>query len=201
VSDVFDRLHRSLARLRARMDAGGALAAPELEARTLRDRTERIARAPLRYERVAEAIPCIVFERWGRRYAVRLEALAGVGPLRAVAHVPGTPEAYLGVTDRRGRVVAVVDLPRLFGAEAAPGAAAPPAPRWLLLAAQPDVVAGVAADELWDIVDVNPSSLARAMPTFPALAQRHTIGVMEDRTVVLNLGALLADRALRVDER
>jgi hypothetical protein len=44
-------------------------------------------------------------------------------------------------------------------------------------------------------------SMAKHMPTFPALIQRHTLGVLEDRTVVLDIVSLLEDRVLRVEER
>ena len=62
-------------------------------------------------------------------------------------------------------------------------------------------VCGVAADELHDIIEVNQEALAQAMPTFPALIQRYTLGVLEDRTVVLDVIGLLEDRALRVEDR
>ena len=64
-----------------------------------------------------------------------------------------------------------------------------------------EVVCGIAADELHDIVDMDPEVMAKAMPTFPALIQRHTLGVLEDRTVVFDVVGLLEDRVLRVEER
>jgi purine-binding chemotaxis protein CheW len=169
----------------------------EVSARILAERTARIAREPVRVERPADTVTCMVFHRCSRSYAVPLEALADVGTMGAIAHVPGIPDAFLGVTVRRGRVVSVVDVPRLFGSSTAD--AGPP--RWLVLVASPEVVCGVGADELHDIIDVSPDAMARAMPTFPACIQRHTLGVLEDRTVILDIVGLLGDRVLRVEER
>ncbi len=56
------------------------------------------------------------------RYALPLSAVSEVsecGPLRPV---PRAPEGVLGLTERHGRVVTVLDLARLVGRPAAPGA-------------------------------------------------------------------------------
>ena len=196
MSDVFSRLRSSVMALESAIAEG-----VELEIRpgdrVLQERTERIAREPERIDRAPDTLSCMVFERCARRYAVPLTTLSEVGELGPVAHVPGVPDAFLGVAARRGRIVSIVDLPRLFGADTR-GAAAP---EWLIMSASREVVCGVAADELHDIIDVRRERLARAMPTFPALLQRHTLGVLDDRTVVLDLAQLLEDRTLRVEER
>lgn len=196
MAEVFDTLRQSILRLEESI-ARGERMDPRIEARILRDRTERVARQPEQVEHVLDAVAVLAFERGGRRYAVRLEGLSDVTPLVQVARVPGLPPPYLGVTARRGKVVAVVDLPQLFS----PGARTSSDARWLVMAASGEVVCGVAADVLHDIVDVGPTALGRAMPTFPALVQRYTIGVLEDRTVVLDLPGLLSDPALRVEDR
>jgi chemotaxis signal transduction protein len=196
MSDVYERLRESLARLDDKLRSDGALER-EVNARILQQRTQRIAQEPVRVTRAPDTITCMVFERSSRRYGVKLDGLEEVGPMGQIAPVPGTPEFFLGIAARRGRIVAVVDLPLLFGSERRGGAK----PRWIVTAADAEVVCAVAADELHNIVDVPDHALARAMPSFPVLVQRHTVGVLEDRTVVLDLGGLLADRALRVEER
>lgn len=193
--DLFTRLRRSVATLEsaiAESDEAGRAPAP----RVLDARTDRIAREPERVEIAADASSCLVFERSGRRYGAPLSTLSEVGSLGPVAHVPGVPDAFLGVAARRGRIVSVIDLPRLFGAPAAAGR-----PSWLLMAASREVTCGVCADELHDVVEVHKNQVARAMPTFSALLQRHTLGVLEDGTVILDLVELLQDRTLRVEER
>lgn len=196
MSDVFQRLRQSVVTLESAIAEG-----IEFERRpadkVLRARTERIAREPERVERAPDNLACMVFERCGHRYAVPLTSLSEVGALGPIAKVPGIPEAFLGVAARRGRIVSIVDLPRLFGASTS----ASPTPEWLVMSASRDVVCGVGADELHDIVDVRRERLAKAMPTFPQLLQRHALGVLEDRTVVIDLGQLLEDRSLRVEER
>ena len=48
------------------------------------------------------------------RYAVAIEAVAEVAPAGSVRRVPRAPGTILGLAERRGRVLAVLDLPRLF---------------------------------------------------------------------------------------
>ena len=196
MSTVFEKLRASILKLE---DAIGVSddRAQRVSPRILDERTGRIAREPVRVERAKDSLTCMVFQRCSHSYAVPLETLSDVGPISSIAHVPGIPDAFLGVTARRGRVVSVVDIPRLFGTSTEEAAE----PRWLVMTSSSEVVCGIAADELHDIVDMDPEVMAKAMPTFPALIQRHTLGVLEDRTVVFDVVGLLEDRVLRVEER
>lgn len=193
---VYERLRRSIAQLDEKLREGNN-PDRDVHPRILAERTKRIAKMPVQVERAPDSIGCIVFERSGRRYAVQLESVDDVGPLSRITRVPGVPPYFMGVASRRGRIVAVVDLPLLF----TPDIPATREAEHLVMASNPQVVCGVAADALHNIIEVNRRTIAKAMPTFPALVQRHTLGVMEDRTVVLDLVSLLADRALRVEER
>ncbi|MCC7540442.1 MAG: chemotaxis protein CheW [Deltaproteobacteria bacterium] len=195
MSQVFDRLHASVLALE-RAIAGGD-ANRDVGERILAERTARIARDPMRAERPPEALSCLILERCGRRYAIPLGALSDVGAMGSIAHIPGIPEVYLGVTARRGRVVAIVDLPRLFG----PVSGDAPPPRWIALTSSATAVCGLAADDLVDVVDTSHDAMASAMPGFPPIVQRHTLGVLEDGTVVIDAVGLVEDRTLRVEER
>lgn len=193
---VYERLRRSIAQLDEKLREGNN-PDRDVHPRILAERTKRIAKMPVQVERAPDSIGCIVFERSGRRYAVQLESVDDVGPLSRITRVPGVPPYFMGVASRRGRIVAVVDLPLLF----TPDIPATREAEHLVMASNAQVVCGVAADALHNIIEVNRRTIAKAMPTFPTLVQRHTLGVMEDRTVVLDLVSLLADRALRVEER
>jgi chemotaxis signal transduction protein len=193
---VYDKLRKSISQLDEKLREGNT-GERDVHPRILAERTKRIAKAPLHVDRAPDSMGCIVFERSGRRYAVQLESVDDVGPLSRVTHVPGVPNYFLGVASRRGRIVAVVDLPLLF----TPDVPATNEAEHLVMASNAEVVCGVAADFLHNIIEVNRRTMAKAMPTFPPLVQRHTLGVLEDRTVVLDLSSLLADRALRVEER
>lgn len=193
---VYEKLRRSLAELDEKLREGKS-GDHDLNPRILAERTRRISREPIRVDRSPDSISCIVFERGGRRYAVQLESVDEVGPMSRITRVPSVPDYFLGVAARRGRIVAVVDLPLLF----TPDARVTSEPEHLIMASNAEIFCAVAADSLHNIIEVNKRTIAKAMPTFPTLVQRHTLGVLEDRTVVLELGSLLADRSLRVEDR
>jgi purine-binding chemotaxis protein CheW len=59
--------------------------------------------------------PLLVFRLERRLYGIELRHVAGVEPERQVRPVPGAPEAVLGLVESRGRLLTVIDLPRLLG--------------------------------------------------------------------------------------
>jgi purine-binding chemotaxis protein CheW len=60
----------------------------------------------------------IVVRLGTNRFAVDLGAVAEVGRIPAITRVPGVPEWLAGVTNWRGRVMAMLDLRRQLGADA-----------------------------------------------------------------------------------
>lgn len=59
----------------------------------------------------------LYFQLAGSPYAIALEVIADVAPAGPILPVPLSPPAVKGLAERRGRAIAVIDLPRLLGAE------------------------------------------------------------------------------------
>ena len=62
----------------------------------------------------------LYFQLGGAPYAIALDAIADVAPAGPIHPVPLSPPAILGLAERRGRAIAVIDLPSLLDAPAAP---------------------------------------------------------------------------------
>jgi chemotaxis signal transduction protein len=56
----------------------------------------------------------LYFQLGGAAYAIALEAIADVAPAGPIHPVPLSPPAVLGLAERRGRPIAVIDLPSLL---------------------------------------------------------------------------------------
>lgn len=56
----------------------------------------------------------LYFQIGGAPYAIALEAIADVSPVGPIHPVPLSPPAVLGLAERRGRAIAVIDLPVLL---------------------------------------------------------------------------------------
>lgn len=56
----------------------------------------------------------LYFQIAGAPYAIPLEAISDVSPVGPIHPVPLSPPAVLGLAERRGRAIAVIDLPTLL---------------------------------------------------------------------------------------
>ena len=131
------------------------------------------------------------------RYGLPLAAVAEVGRPPALTRVPGLPGWVAGLANWRGRVLAVVDLRPLLGAE--PG---PPARRNRLVVVLRE---GVAVGLLADAVEGTAALPAAAAPPAVGLAARaaELLRGVTDRhgpVALLDVAAVLAlsDRLPRV---
>jgi len=71
-------------------------------------------------ERAAAPVSGVVLRFGGARYAVDMAAVAEVVPVPVITRLPGVPSWLAGVVNWRGRVLPVVDLRPLAGAEQVP---------------------------------------------------------------------------------
>jgi hypothetical protein len=60
-------------------------------------------------------VELLYFQLAGAPYAIALEMIADVAPAGPIHPVPLSPPAVRGLGERRGRAIAVIDLPRLLG--------------------------------------------------------------------------------------
>lgn len=82
----------------------------------LKQRNQEFAQQPER-QSPSELVPLLHFLIDQERYAIDQTFVREVVPLRRWSRVPTAPDWIRGITAVRGRVVAVVDLRRLFGLE------------------------------------------------------------------------------------
>jgi purine-binding chemotaxis protein CheW len=77
-----------------------------------------VADEPAQDDEVAAATDAIVARLGGGRFAVELSSVAEVGRAPGITRVPGLPKWLAGVANWRGRILPVLDLRDLLGAEA-----------------------------------------------------------------------------------
>jgi chemotaxis signal transduction protein len=59
-------------------------------------------------------VELLYFQLGGAPYAIALDSIADVAPAGPIHPVPLSPPAVLGLAERRGRAIAVIDLPALL---------------------------------------------------------------------------------------
>jgi purine-binding chemotaxis protein CheW len=97
---------------------------------------------PVTEESVAAPVSGVVLRFGGARYAVDMSAVAEVVPVPVITRLPGVPTWLSGVVNWRGRVLPVVDLRPLAGAQQAPL----PTSARLVVLSQDELEVGVLAD-------------------------------------------------------
>jgi len=111
---------------------------------------------------IAEAVtvPMIALRIGVRWFAVAAERVREVVTLESITSVPGVVDGVLGVALVRGRLVPVIDLPRMLDMARA-GDAAITRPRLVVLT-QGEDEAGVVADETRGVLELPPPTQAGA---------------------------------------
>jgi len=172
------------------------------------DRRERrytdqiLAQRTAKYARPAEesapadqaALSALVWVRGGERYALPVaHVLRGDAPAR-VTPLPGVPPYYRGVITLRGRILSVLDLPRLWGL---PVDRDPPAPRLIVIQAARLTLA-LLADDILEIAHFPLSAIVP--PVTAGIGLAHVQGLSPDGTVIIDVASLAADPRLNVHD-
>jgi len=170
------------------------LSADEVRA-ILADRAVKLAAGYAQVaERAGRHVQLIAFSRGEHRYGIELRNLTEIRPLVSWTPVPGIPGYFLGVTQLRGDIIAVLDIAVLFGS-ATEGDAGE---RFGVVVTAGDVAAALLADTVDDVHDLAPEQIHPPLTTFANTRERYIRGLTEDGLAILDVERLLGDEWLRV---
>lgn len=147
----------------------------------------------------AAPLGAVLLRLGASRYAVPLPDVAEVAAVPSVTRLPGSPTWLPGVANWRGRMLPVIDLRPLLGAEVVPLASS----ARLLVVARADVVVGVVAEMVPGVYDGAVDAVQSPPATLAGEAARLVAGQLSDASgplAVLDVEAVLALRD-RLDRR
>lgn len=177
-------VHERLAAHAAVLESGAL--PPEQQARILSERAVRLAAAPVS-RHAAAALHAVIFVRDGIRYGVDLARLREIQVCRTMMRLPAVPRFCLGVTNVRGEILPLFDLPRLFS----DAADDPLPPQRILVVDSETTTIGIAADEVDDAVALASDEIEPPLATFSGPRARLIHGLAR--------GALLLDCKTLID--
>jgi purine-binding chemotaxis protein CheW len=147
-------------------------------------------------EAPTDVLSLLVFSLAGSRYAVETAYVQEVIPLRGVTPVPCTPSFILGVVNYQGQILPVLDLRRLFEL-AGQGVSA----ESRVVAVQAGGMRfGIFADAVEGTIRFPTQALGPPPAAVTVDRQVFLRGVTADMVAVLDLGALVRDRRIAVNE-
>jgi purine-binding chemotaxis protein CheW len=167
----------------------------ETEHQVLNARAERLARAVVESQE-QDAVTVLIVSIRSESYAIPMQDISNIHENIPVVAVPCAPQHVVGVANVRGHIIPVLDLAVLLNI---PGE--PVDDKTVLLTTNT-----ASMNIALHVETVNGSenlTLSEVLP-FPSTADQvrsaYVAGVLPDGTVLLNVGAILNDPALIVDD-
>ena len=161
----------------------------------LRERARRLA-APVESGEAAAAMLVLEFGVADERYAFEAHEVDDVQPLRDLTPLPGIRPFWRGLVNVRGRIVPVIDLRAFFGL---PERGIDDLHRILLLR-RDDLELGLLADTVEGVARIDAAVLRAPQSMFGRIDAAYIRGITDDRLVVLDAQAILADPRILLDE-
>jgi len=139
----------------------------------------------------------LIFLLAGETYGIETRHVEEVCHLKDLTAIPCTPPFVAGVMNLRGRILAIVDLSKLFEL---PARGLTELNRVIVLGEGDDEM-GLLADSIEGVRQVAASDLREGLPTLTGIRERYLEGVTGQGLAVLDGSRLLADDGLRVNEQ
>jgi purine-binding chemotaxis protein CheW len=143
---------------------------------------------------VVEAVEAIVVRLGLGRFAADLASVAEVGRVPEITRIPRVPAWLAGVANWRGRILPILDLRRLLGAQAAQ----PSRASRLLVLTERGIVVGVLVDAVEDTI-----TLGADVAPVPAGLPDEAVGLLRGQLVRNNgpVAVLDVEAVMRLRER
>lgn len=164
--------------------------------RILRERAIKLAQPPEEDDKSQQFVEVIEFWLAHERYAVEVEYVREVYPLKGLTPVPCTPSFILGIINIRGQIVSVTDIKRFFDL---PTKECTDQSRVLILKNH-KMELGILADSVVGERKIPLADIQSDMPSFIGPREHYVRGVTQDRLVVMNADKFLSDDAIVVHQ-
>jgi chemotaxis signal transduction protein len=145
-------------------------------------------------EALTETVEAIVVRLGQGRFAADLAGVAEVGRVPDITRIPGVPTWLAGVANWRGRILPILDLSRLLGAQSA----GPSRSSRLLVLTERGVLVGVLVDAVEDTI-----TLGADVAPVPAGLPPEAVGLLSGQLARADgpVAVLDVDAVMRLRER
>ncbi len=172
---------------------------PEQVRTILEERAKVLARVPPRDSDDSATLELLIFHWGAQQIAVETKVVREVSHLGHVTPLPGTPSFFVGLTNLRGEMLAVLDLRSTFGFAATASDTSPTSSPMIVLGGlRPEL--GLLADAVIGVEKIHHSELLKAPAYLSELGHDLVRGVTKDALLVLDGHVALTDPRLFVDE-
>ncbi|HEY4904540.1 MAG TPA: chemotaxis protein CheW [Candidatus Sulfotelmatobacter sp.] len=191
-AELHRRLHASQAALKSRLSPS-----TEDKRKILRARARALAAGGGKQAPSAGLMLEVVeFVMGPEHYAVESSHIREIHPLIEFTPLPCTPAFVLGLINVRGQILSIVDIKKLFDL---PEKGLTNLNRVILVHAN-HMEIGILADAILGVRSIALDELRSTLPTLTGIREEYLRGVTKDPLVVLDVGKILSDEKILVDE-
>jgi len=169
----------------------------EEQEKILRTRAKRLAIEPKKEAEAKECIEVIEFLLAYETYALPLEYVREVYPLKEFTPIPFTPSFVFGIVNVRREILSVIDIKRFFDL---PEKGLTNLNKVIILHSD-DMEFGILADTILGVRKVFLSELQTSLPTLTGIRDEYLKGITKERVIILDAKKLLSDKKIVVHEQ
>jgi len=128
-------------------------------------------------------------------YALGLQRIRVIHPLKELTFIPGTPDFIKGVINLRGEIISVIDLKVFFDL---PDQGNTRLSQVIILTSD-QMEFGILADEILGVGEISKNDIHASLPTLTGIRADYLKGVTANGVVVLDDEKLLADEKMCIN--
>jgi purine-binding chemotaxis protein CheW len=169
----------------------------EEKRKILRDRARLLAASRKADATTTRSLLQIVeFVLGPERYGIESSRIREIYPLNEFTPLPCTPAFVLGLVNVRGQILSIINIKKLFDL---PEKGLTDLNKIIIVHAH-SIELGILADAILGTRSIAPEELHPALPTLTGIRADYLQGITKDSLVVLDVGKILADERILVDE-
>jgi len=168
----------------------------EIKKAILKERAIELAQQKSSKETIDSSIEVVLFVLSKEQYALELNYIREVYPLKELTALPCTPSFVSGIINVRSQIVSIIDLKKFFDL---PDHEIDSNQRVIILHSK-QMEFGILADEILGVSSIPLKDIQMSMLTLQGIGSEYIKGVTEDRKVILDAEKILTDSKIIVHE-
>ena len=190
-----EELRERLEVIRTRINKGFEISLEEKK-EILKTRASELAREVEKKEKDETHLEVVEFLLANERYALELDFIREIYPLKEFTALPCTPNFVMGIINVRGQILSIIDLKKFFSL---PEKGFTDLDRILILRSD-EKEFGILADEILGVQSIPISDIQPSLPTLSGIRDKYLKGITVERIVILNGEKILSDTEIVVHE-
>ncbi len=161
----------------------------------LKQRAQKLAKETSANKYHTNNITIVEFRIAHEIYALKLNRIRIIHPLKELTFIPGTPDFIRGVINLRGEIISVVDLKVFFDL---PDQEFTNLSQVIILTSD-EMEFGILADEILGVTEISKNDIQPSLPTLTGIREDYLKGITGNGMVVLDEDKLLTDEKMCIN--